>query len=154
MLAFLYGFLGACAALLLLGLFRFRRYRRYGRMGGPPRLLLRGLFRRLGTRPEQEELLRGEADALAGEVEALREAGRLLREDLAGLLEAPALDRAALDVALERGLEQLQALRRRAHQALARVHGALDEGQRRTLAGLLRSGPHRRACASSGPRVT
>lgn len=142
MLAFLYGFLGACAALLLLGL--ARRHRRH--TGGlPPRFLLRGLFRRLGTRPEQEELLRGEADALAGEVRALREEGLLLRQELAGLLDAPALDPAALDAALERRVERLQALRRRTQEALARIHGALDEGQRRTLAGLLRSGPHRRA---------
>ncbi len=144
MLAFLYGFLGACAALLLLGLARLRRHRRHA--GGlPPRFLLRGLFRRLGTRPEQEELLRGEADALAGEVRALREEGLLLRQELAGLLDAPAFDPAALDAALERRVERLQALRRRAQEALARIHGALDEGQRRTLAGLLRSGPHRRA---------
>jgi len=146
--AFLYGFLGAIAALALLRLLRFRRHRRLLRIGVPPRFLLRGLFRRLGTRPEQEALLRGEADALAGEVRALREEGRLLREELAGLLDAPALDPSAFDAALERRLERLRVLRHRAGEALARVHGALDEGQRRTLAGLLRAGPRRHAHGS------
>lgn len=145
MTAFLYGFLGATAALLLLGLARFRARRRFARGGGPPAFFLRGLFRRLGTRPEQEAVLRGEADALAAEVRALREEGRALRQDLAGLLEGPALDAEALEAALERRLAGLTALRRQLAAGLGRVHGALDEGQRRTLAGLLRSGPHRHA---------
>lgn len=144
MLAFLYGFLGAAAFLALLQLVRFRRWRRLARRG-PPRFFLRGLFRRLGTRPEQEVLLSGEADALATELRALRQAGRALGKELAGLLDAPELDGAALEAALERRVEQLRALRLRASQALTRVHGALDEEQRRTLAAMLRSRPHGRA---------
>lgn len=144
MSAFLYGFLGAIAALFLVSLARRRRWRRMARLGEPPRLLLRGLFRRLGTRPEQEAVLGEEADALAAEVRALREAGRALREELAAMLDAPTLDRAAVDAALAERLARLEALRRRTAEALARVHGALDEGQRRALAAMLRSGPHRR----------
>jgi len=140
---FLYAFLGAVALLALLRLVRFRRWRRMARLG-PPRLFLRGLFRRLGTRPEQEALLTGEADALAAELRALRQEGRALREELAGLLDAPALDGAALEAAFDRRAEQLRALRLRASEALTRVHGALDEGQRRALAAMLRGGPHGR----------
>jgi len=142
--SFLYGFLGAVALLALVRLIRFRRWRRLARIG-PPRFFLRGLFRRLGTRPEQEALLTGEADALAAELRALREEGRALRLELAGLLDAPALDGAALDAAFERRAERLRALRLRASEAVNRVHGALDEGQRRVLAAMLRSGPHGRA---------
>jgi Spy/CpxP family protein refolding chaperone len=142
--AFLYGFLGVVAALFLIGLARRRRWRRMARLGGPPRFLLRGLFRRLGTRPEQEAVLGGEADALAAELRALREAGRGLQEEVAALLEAPALDRAAVEALLGERMARLEALRHRAAEAVARVHGALDEGQRRTLAELMRRGGHRR----------
>ncbi|MBI5068909.1 MAG: periplasmic heavy metal sensor [Deltaproteobacteria bacterium] len=144
MSAFLYGFLGAVAALFLFALARRRRWRRMARLGGPPRFLLRGLFRRLGTRPEQEAVLGGEADALAAEVRALREAGRGLREELAAMLEGPALERAAVEAALAGRLARLEALRHRAAEAVTRVHGALDVGQRRALAELLRRGGHRR----------
>ncbi len=150
MSAFLYGFLGVVAALSLFALARRRRWRRMARLGGPPRFLLRGLFRRLGTRPEQEAVLGGEADALAAEVRALREAGLGLREELAGMLEAPALDRAAVEAVLAQRLARLEALRHRAAEAVARVHGTLDEGQRRALAGLMRRRGHRRHAHACG----
>lgn len=146
--SFLYGFLGAAAALALLAFARRRRLRHRARLGGmPPRFLLRGLFRRLGTRPEQEALLRAEADALAAELQAIREEGRALRRELAGFLDGPAVDAAALDAALGARLARLETLRHRTAEALARIHGALDQGQRRVLAELLRSGPHRYAHA-------
>jgi hypothetical protein len=147
MLAFLYGFLGALAALALLAAIRRRQWR--GMAGGGQRrgFLLRGLFRRLGTRPDQESVLAGEADALAAELRALREEGRALREEVAAMLDAPAIDRAAVEEALERRLARLTALRARAAEALRRVHGTLDERQRRALAALVRSGGRRHAHA-------
>ncbi|HEY7723771.1 MAG TPA: periplasmic heavy metal sensor [Anaeromyxobacteraceae bacterium] len=118
----------------------FRRLRRWRGRGPGSHFALRGLFRRLGTRPEQEQAVLGDADALAAEIRALREDGRALREEVAALLEAPALDRAALDAAVAARLAKVDALRGRAAEALARLHAVLDEGQRRTLAGLLRGG--------------
>jgi uncharacterized membrane protein len=118
----------------------FRRLRRWRGRGPMGRLALRGLFRRLGTRPEQEQVLQGDADALAAEIRGLREDGRALRDEIASLLEAPALDRSALEAAVASRVAKLEALRSRAAEALSRFHAVLDEGQRRTLAQLLRGG--------------
>jgi hypothetical protein len=144
---FISAFLGTLAAVALLGglaALRMRRWRRWrSRMGsgGPPtRFLLRGLFQRLGTRPEQEASILADADALAAELGALRADGRALREELSALLEAPSLDRSRLDELFSSRLARLDALRTRAAEAIARLHGQLDEAQRRTLSSLLRRG--------------
>jgi len=144
MLNFALGALAAVLALALLAALRIRRWRRRrARLAGAPAgWMLRRLFRRLGTRPEQEAAISSEADALAAELRALRQDGRALREEIAGLLGAPALDGAALDAALSARLERLGALRARAAAALVRLHAVLDERQRQLLAGLLRAGGH------------
>jgi Spy/CpxP family protein refolding chaperone len=140
-------FLGTLAAVALLGglaALRMRRWRRWrARMGSgalPTRFMMRGLFQRLGTRPEQEAAILADADALASELRALRDDGRALREELSALLEAPSLDRARLDETLSSRVARLDALRTHAAEALARLHGQLDEAQRRTLSALLRQG--------------
>jgi Spy/CpxP family protein refolding chaperone len=102
--------------------------------------MMRGLFQRLGTRPEQEAAILADADALASELRALRDDGRALREELSALLEAPSLDRARLDEALSSRVARLDALKARAAEAIARLHGQLVESQRRTLSSLLRRG--------------
>jgi uncharacterized membrane protein len=142
-LLFSLGFVAAALTLSLLVALRLRSFRRHRRLAGaaPPRFLLRGLFSRLGTRPDQEEVLLADADALAAEVAALRQEGRALREELATLLEAPALDPARLDAALAARLSTLERLRARAAGALGRLHAVLDDGQRRALGQLLRRGP-------------
>lgn len=137
--------LGVLAALALLLVARLVRRallrRRLGlRVGHPPRWALRGLFRRLGTRPEQEAVIAAEADALAAELSGLREEGRALREEVAVLLAGPALDAPALEAALASRLERLARLRATAAAGLARVHGALDAAQRERLAALVRGG--------------
>lgn len=145
---FLTGALGAAAVLLAAGLLRRARWRRLHRglgRGGRGGFFLRGLFRRLGTRPEQEAVVSAEADALASELRALREDGRALRGEVAELLAAPALDAAAVGRVLEARLARLAGLKERVGEALARTHGVLDPEQRARLAALLRSGPgHRR----------
>ena len=81
---FVSGALGAVTVLLLAGLARralwHRRLCRHGR-GGP--WFLRRVFRRLGTRPEQEQVVTSAADALAAEVRGLGRDARALREELA-----------------------------------------------------------------------
>jgi len=157
MSTFLTAFLGTLAAFALLAFLaglRMRRWRRWRtRMGagGPPtRFLLRGLFRRLGTRPEQEAAILADADALAAELHALREDGRALREELSALLEAPSLDRVKLDGALSARVQRLDGVRARAAEAIARLHSLLDEGQRRSLSELLKRGPPAWAHAGHG----
>lgn len=144
MLLFTLGFVAAALAVALFAALQIRRFRRHRRLAGggtPPRWMLRRLFARLGTRPDQEQVLLADADALATEVRALRQDGQALREELAALLEAPALDPARLDAALAARLAALDQLRTRAAAALARFHAVLDDGQRRALGGLLRRGP-------------
>jgi Spy/CpxP family protein refolding chaperone len=138
---FVSGALGALSVLLLAALVRravwHRRFRRLRRGG----FVLRGLFHRLGTRPEQEAVVTAEADALAAALADLRGDARALRADLAELLAAPTLDRARLDAALAARLARFDALKARAAEALARIHTTLDPEQRTRLAELVRSGP-------------
>jgi hypothetical protein len=141
---FVSGALGALTVLFLAALVRravwhgrFRRLRRGG-------FVLRGLFYRLGTRPEQEKVVTAEADALAAALADVRGDARALRADLAELLAAPTLDRARLDEALAARLARLEALKARAAEALGRIHATLDPEQRARLAELVRSGPGRR----------
>lgn len=147
---FTLGILAAVLALALVAALRLRRWRRRrARLGGDAAggWMLRRLFRRLETSPEQEAAIAAEAQALAVELRALRQDGRALRDQIADLLGAPALDGAALDAALAARLERLAPLRARASAALSRLHAVLDERQRQILAGLLRAGPahaHRR----------
>ena len=144
MSAFLSGALGALALLLTLGLgarLGFAARRRRWRHGGPRRGL-RFLARRIGARPEQEEVLSSEADALATELRALRGEAHAARAALADLLTAPTLDPAALRAALDRPLARLADVRSRVEATFARVHGALDPAQRQALAALVRRGPH------------
>jgi len=135
-------FLGSLFAFALLALIARARFRRWRRSGGaPPRFFVRRLARRLGARPEQEQVLLAEADALAIELRALREDQGALRRELGALLAAPALDLSALDAALAARLARLEALRARLRDGLARFHAVLDEGQRRALGQLVEVGP-------------
>jgi uncharacterized membrane protein len=150
MSAFLSGALGALAVLAALALgvrARFAARRRRWRHG-VPRRGLRFLARRIGARPEQEEVLSAEADALARELSALREEARAVRSTLADLLAAPSLDAAALRAALDRPLARLSEVRARVEATFARVHETLEPAQREALAALVRCGPHARPHAA------
>lgn len=142
---FVSGALGALAVIVALRVLRralfFGRMRRWRRGG---RLPLRHLSRRLGLRPEQEQVLSEEVDALFREGGALRDDWRGSREELAALFSAEALDAAALSAALDRRMAKVGEVRARAEAALARVHAALDPAQRARLAELVLSGGHRR----------
>ncbi len=143
MTPFLSGALGAVTVLFLAALVR-RAAWRHLRRRGPARL--GWLFRRIGARPEQEQALRAEADALSEAFLALRGDVRGLRGDLADLLAAPALDDARVRELLDARLVRTEALRARFAEAVARVHAALDPPQREALATMVRHGPHRGAC--------
>jgi hypothetical protein len=142
------GFLGALAALFVLFAVRrvvwFAVWRRgYRRGHGPGGFARRGLghlFRRLGTRPEQESVLRAEAEALFAEMATFRGETFALREELASLLAGPALDEGTVAGLLEKPLARLTELRARLAGSVARIHAALDAGQRERLAELVRSG--------------
>jgi hypothetical protein len=141
---FVSGVLGAVTVLLLAGIIRrglwHRRFRR-GARGGP--WLLRRLYRRLGTRPEQEQVMSAEADALAAELRGLRLDARELRAEVAGLVSGPALDAGAVSRAIEVRLAKLDGVKARLAEALARIHAALEPAQRAELAAILGQGPRR-----------
>jgi uncharacterized membrane protein len=146
MTSFLAGALGALTALLLLAagaaLSGFLHVRRRRRLGFGHRRGLRYLFRRLGTRPDQEDVLSREADALASELRAFRTEGRALRSDLAALLAAPTLDAGAVSAFLERPFARARVVRERLETFVVRVHETLDPVQRERLAALVTAGPH------------
>ncbi len=138
MTAFLSGALGAVAVLFLLALVRRAAWRGMRRRG---RARLGWLLRRLDARPEQEQAIRAEADALSEAFLAFRGDARGLRGELADLLAAPAVDAARVREVLDARLARVETLRARFAEALARVHDALDPAQREALAAMVRSGP-------------
>ncbi|HSN15155.1 MAG TPA: periplasmic heavy metal sensor [Anaeromyxobacteraceae bacterium] len=141
---FLSGALGALAVLLTVGfLKRIVWMRRLHRFHGRPHAL-RFLFRRLRTRPEQEQVISGEAEALFSEVRALRTDVHGVRDEVADLLSAPATDVAAVQAAIDARIARLAALRARLAEAVARIHATLDPQQRTALAALVREGGHHR----------
>jgi Spy/CpxP family protein refolding chaperone len=146
MTPYLAGAAGALAALFTVHLLRrlvwMRRLHRSGRRAMP----LRFLYRRLGTRPEQEQVISAEADALASELHELRTALRSVRDELADLVAAPAVDAEAVQAAIDGRLERISALRTKLAAALARIHATLEPAQRQTLAALIRNGAHGRRC--------
>jgi uncharacterized membrane protein len=143
MTPFVSGALGAVTILLVAGLLRRAMWRRRFRHGPRGGWFLRRLFRRLRTRPEQEQVLSAEAESLAAELRAFRRDAWTIRAELADLLAAPALDTATISGALDARLAGLEALKVRVAEGVARIHATLDPAQRTELAALLRHGPHR-----------
>jgi hypothetical protein len=127
--------LGALAALRVARLALFRRRLRHGRWRGG---LVRRLARRLEATPEQERVLLEEVEAMGSSLRDARLGLSSTREDLARAIEAEALDAGALEALGAAAVGQADAVRRRAAAAVARLHGALDAGQRRRLADVLR----------------
>ncbi len=141
----LIGVLGTLLVFFLVRLaWRARRRRWWLRGGIPGGRMFRGLFWRLGTRPEQEAVLVEDARALAEELRSLRAGWGEMREELAILLGESTLDAARLEAALAARTERLAQLRGRFAAALARFHAVLDDSQRRRLAELIRAGPRHR----------
>ena len=127
--------LAVLAALRLLRAAVFRRHlRRTGRG-----FMARRLLRRIDATPEQERLFLEELEALRGTVSGLREGISTSRLELARVLEAEALDAAALEALLAPSLRRIEEARARFTQSLARFHAALAPAQRLQLATLLRS---------------
>lgn len=114
--------------------------------GGSGPFWLRGVYARLDTTPGQEKVIREVVDEM-------REHGRDLgaefkrgRTDLADALRADTVDATALGEAFARHDDALERMRKASVGALAKLHDALDERQRRLLAQWLEArggGPYR-----------
>lgn len=110
---------------------------------GPEGMALRYVFRQLETTPGQEKVI---AEAWREAREAMRDGRgewKRTREDLARAFAGESLDESALGGAYARQDELVQKTRKAVVDALAKVHGVLDERQRRRLAELIGEGPGR-----------
>jgi len=128
-----------------------RRGRCHGRRfggGGPGhrgrhgrRFILRHLFEELETTPGQEKVIKGAVDEVTEAVHGFKSQLHRSRGTLADVLRSDAVDENVLGELLSHHDDELDAVRKALVGALARVHDALDEGQRKRLADLLESGP-------------
>lgn len=117
------------------------------RHGGSGPFWLRGVFARLDTTPGQEKVIREVVDELREHGGDLRGEFQRGRGDLADALRADTVDATALGDAFARHDDALERARKTAVGALAKLHDALDERQRKILANWLesrgRGGPYR-----------
>jgi len=147
--------LGFAVAFLVVALAVFLRARR--RRQTPRSWPFWGLFSRLATSPAQERVFLDESAKLREDLAHLRADWRAAREELSALLEAAALEPSRVEAVLAARDEGLATLRRRAAEGLARIHAALDDAQRKLLAGAVREGrlggAHRRCRWSGRPQA-
>ncbi len=112
---------------------------RWGRGGGfGPGLMLRGLFSRLETTPGQEKVIRDAFDKVR---EAAREARGEWRDtsELSSLLRGETFDRTAAEGISGKADASFAKVRVVLVEALAQIHEALDDRQRRILADFIES---------------
>lgn len=111
----------------------------WGRGGGFGRdFMLRGLFSRLETTPGQEKVIK---DAFEKVRETAREARTELRDtsELTSLLRGETFDRTAAEGLSGKADASFAKVRVVIVEALAQIHEALDDRQRRILADLIES---------------
>lgn len=113
----------------------------HGRHGFGRGLLLRRMMDRLETTPGQEKVIRDALHDLQDEAWNLRGEARGTRRDIAQALRGPELDRALIDRVFEKHDELIEKLRAALLAAVEKVHGTLDERQRRQLADMVERGP-------------
>lgn len=112
---------------------------------GRPQWLSRRFVRWLSTRldatPEQHHTLVDEFEQFFDKAQSLRPEGKLSRIDLSAALRADSFDAETMGEAFARQDDKLRELREALVGALARIHDALDEGQRQRLAEIVEHGP-------------
>ena len=109
--------------------------------GGFERFFLRGLFQRLETTPGQEKVIVKAVDDVRTAIRDARGEVDKTREDVKNAFGADNLDESALAGAFIRQDDEIAKVRKALVGALAEVHGALDERQRRELADILADFP-------------
>jgi Spy/CpxP family protein refolding chaperone len=115
---------------------------------GGPRWWLRSMFRRLETNPGQEKAIVGALDELRASRVAVRDELRQTREDLARAVAAGVVDDATLEETFARHDRLLARLRVSFVEMLKKTTEALDEPQRKRLAGTIEG----RGWFGGGPR--
>ena len=111
-----------------------------GRRGAGRWGVLRALFERLEPSLAQERVIAASYEELRESAMKAREEVRSTRRDVARAVRGPQLDATLLGEVFARHDGALEALRKSAVGAVAKVHDALDERQRERLADLIESG--------------
>jgi hypothetical protein len=143
MFGFLFGTLCLVGLIAVLRGGRYHRFRHFGhgRHGGyGPRGAVNAVLDRLDTAPGQEKVIMGAVDDF---VERARASGREIRstrKDLAEALRGEQLDEARLEQVFGRHDAAIAEVRAAGVDAVRKVHGALDERQRKILSDLVDSG--------------
>ncbi len=101
---------------------------------------LRGAFRELDTTTGQEKVMREAATGLWGRGREAKAALRDARKGFAQAVREESLDEVALGEATAKLEDATDSMRKAIIDALAKVHGVLDERQRKVLADFIESG--------------
>lgn len=132
---------------------RHHRYHHHGygwRRGWGPRGALNALLARLDTGPGQEKVILGAVEDFVERARASGRDVRSTRRELAEALRGEQLDEARIEQVFGRHDAAIAELRTAGVDAVRKVHGALDERQRKILSDIVDSGhgfwTHGHAC--------
>jgi hypothetical protein len=143
MFGILFGTLCLVGLIAVVARGRHHRYHHYGygrHHGWGPRGAVNAVLSRLDTAPGQEKVILGAVDDF---VERARASGREIRgtrKELAEALRGEQLDEARLEQVFGRHDAAIADLRTAGVDAVRKVHGALDERQRKILSDIVDSG--------------
>ncbi len=124
--------------------------RRRWRRGFGRNAILRAVFERLDTSPGQEKAIRAALAELRVVAKSVKDDVKGTRADIARAMRGEHLGDEALADVSARLTVASEAMRRAAADALSKVHEALDEQQRASLADFIESGPGFRAARHFG----
>ena len=120
---------------------RYHHHYGYGRRRGfGPRGAVNALLARLDTAPGQEKVILGAVDDFVERARASGRDIRVTRKELAEALRGEQVDEGRLDQVFGSHDAAIAELRTAGVDALRKVHGALDERQRKILSDIVDSG--------------
>ncbi len=144
MFGFVFGTACLVALIVVIARGRHHRHHRFGRHrygGWGPRGALNAVLARLDTAPGQEKDILSAVDELVDRARASGRDIRATRKEVAEALRSEQLDDARLEQVFGRHVAVLADLRAASVDAARKIHGALDERQRKILGDLVESGP-------------
>jgi hypothetical protein len=112
----------------------------YGGRWGRGRGFLFGMLSRLDATPSQEKAILGALDELKSSAWELRGTVRETRGDIARTISGPAFDESALNAAGGRIDDASHRMRAAIGATLGKIHGVLDDRQRKLLGEMIESG--------------
>jgi len=114
---------------------------RGGFRGFGVRALIRGLFERLDTTPGQEKAIVAALEELRESFRGAKDGMKGTRKDFADAFRRGPIDEAAMADIFVRHDTIISETRRKAVEAMGKVHEALDDKQRAEVADLIEQGP-------------